>query len=176
MTTRVACLRTPPRLGLRKYGTRTLGRDVSRGGEVLKRGVAAIVLLLLAAAAWIGYVKSRPLDIHRAAIKSVEVQPDPEGPPGPVFTRAPDPDRGALSQPFSAIAEFIPDPLPHSVWQGFNCEFGGDLIVTLLDGSQVVYGPCRRPLSIDELWAHLLDVYSDGECRPRCGPGGLTGP
>jgi hypothetical protein len=48
--------------------------------------------------------------------------------------------------------------------------------VTLLDGTQIVYGPCRRPCSIDELWAHILDVYTNGECRPRCGRGGIGGP
>jgi hypothetical protein len=53
---------------------------------------------------------------------------------------------------------------------------GGNLIVTLLDGDTITYGPCRRPESINDLWAHMLDLFSDGECRPRCGPGGLPGP
>jgi hypothetical protein len=142
----------------------------------VRRGLAVIVLCVAAVAAWIGYAKSRPLDVHREDIKSVEVQPNPEGPPGPSFTGRPEADLGSRPRPLSAIAKFIPDPLPHTVWQGFNCQFGGDLIVTLLDGSQIVYGPCRRPSSIDELWAHILDVYTNGECQPRCGPGGIPGP
>lgn len=53
------------------------------GGEVVKRGLAVIVLLVAAAAVWIGYAKSRPLDTHREDIKSVEIQPNPEGPQVP---------------------------------------------------------------------------------------------
>jgi hypothetical protein len=87
----------------------------------MKRGLAVIVLLIAAASAWVGYAKSRPLDVDREDFKSVEVQPNPEGPPGPVFTRRPEADRGSLSQPLSAITRIIPDPLPHTVWQGFNC-------------------------------------------------------
>jgi hypothetical protein len=120
-------------------------------------------------AAWVGYRGNRPLDIHRQDITSVEGQPNPEGPPGPVFTRDAEGDRGSLSRPLSAIGQVHPDPFPHTVWQGFNCQIGGDLIVTLLDGTQVAYSPCRRPSSIDELWTHVLDVFTNGECRPRCG-------
>lgn len=47
----------------------------------------------LTAPAWIGYAKSRPLDVHREDIRRVEVQPNPEGLPGPVFTRHPEADR-----------------------------------------------------------------------------------
>jgi hypothetical protein len=44
--------------------------------------------------------------------------------------------------------------------------------VTLLFGTRIVYGRAVVLSSIDELWAHVPDVDTNGECRPRCGPGG----
>jgi hypothetical protein len=37
----------------------------------------------------------------------------------------------------------IPVPLPAPSWQGLVCRTGGDVIVTLRDGSEITYGPCR---------------------------------
>jgi hypothetical protein len=44
------------------------------------------------------------------------------------------------------------------------------------DGSELRYGPCRRPSSIDQLWAGMIYVIDNGACVPRCGPGGAYGP
>lgn len=105
----------------------------------------------------------------------MSIDPYPEGPRGPTFTRGRRPSPRFFF-PLGDLEPFIPDPLPSTAWQGLNCRMGGNLIVTLLDGDTITYGPCRRPESINDLWAHMLDLFSDGECRPRCGPGGLPGP
>jgi hypothetical protein len=128
-------------------------------------GVAAIV-----------YLRGRPLDVHVQDIESVTTDPYPEGPPGPTATRKALPDETSYLFGLDRVARFIPDPLPNTAWQGLNCSMGGNLIVTLRDGKTIRYGPCRRPDSINDLWAHMFDVASDGACRPRCAPGGGRGP
>jgi hypothetical protein len=50
------------------------------------------------------------------------------------------------------------------------------LVVRLKSGREIVYGPCLRPVEIDRLWWHMLDVASDGACRPNCWPGGKPPP
>lgn len=61
--------------------------------------------------------------------------------------------------------------------QPADCSFGGgDLVVTFEDGSELRYGPCRRPASIKQLWAGMVYVIDDGECSPRRGPGGAFRP
>lgn len=105
-------------------------------------------------------------------VAEIGIQPIPEGPPGPVFARTPT-GRGVRS--LALIAEYIPDPLPARLNQWF-CRQGGDLTVTLGNGRQVIYGPCYRPASIDRLWAEIVYVDSNGQCAPKCGPGGQRGP
>lgn len=128
---------------------------------ILAIGVLVTALVLL---------RSQPLDVQVRDIQSVALDAYPEGPPGPTFMRGERPD-GELYLPFEQIEQFIPDPLPKTAWQGLACGIGGNLIVTLHDGDTITYGPCRRPESIDRLWAHMVDIYSQGECRPGCGPG-----
>jgi hypothetical protein len=128
--------------------------------------------------ALVTYTRSRPVDVHPEDVLRLEIGPYPEGPPGPTFTREPHrEDPTSLTFDLGLVERWIPDPLPNTAWQGVNCTMGGTLSVTLLDGEETItYGPCRRPDSINELWAHMLDVSSDGECRPGCGPGGMMGP
>jgi hypothetical protein len=111
---------------------------------------------------------------HGAIIR-LELIPVPEGPPGPVFARAA-PLTDENLRPLREVRKYIPRPLPASLDQGSDCEFGGNLVVTFEDGHELTYGPCRRPPSIDHLWAGMLYVVSDGECVPTCGPGGVPGP
>jgi hypothetical protein len=135
---------------------------------VVKRWIVAIVALVMVSAVVI-YVWSRPLDVHVRDIESVMIDPYPEGPPGPTFMRRPKPDR-QLHLAFDLIEAFIPDPLPRTAWQGLSCGTGGNLIVTVRDGDTITYGPCRRPDSINQLWAHMVDIASGGACRPGCDP------
>jgi hypothetical protein len=145
---------------------------------VVKRWIVLVVVVGVVGAAVV-YLRSRPLDVHVRDIQSIKIDPYPEGPPGPEFTRGKRPGLFVpedLFFPFDEIGPFVPDPLPNTAWQGLNCTMGGNLIVTLRDRETITYGPCRRPESINELWAHMLDISSRGECRPRCGPGGQPGP
>jgi hypothetical protein len=130
------------------------------------------IILLVLLVSGIAFLHSRPLDVHVQDIESVTLEPQPEG-PTLTFTRGA-PLHSNSEFPFEAIERYVPDPLPNTAWQ--VCTEGGDLVVTLADGDSVRYGPCRRPESINALWAHMIDVSSDGGCRPRCGPGGLPGP
>jgi hypothetical protein len=84
----------------------------------------------------------------------VQLQAIPEGPGAYSFGR--NGQKGTL--PLSLIEAFIPDPLPHSVWQGLGCHAGGDLIVTLTDGRSISYGPCRYPRSITVMWTDINDA------------------
>ena len=146
--------------------------------RVVRRWIVPLVAIGVVVSAVV-LLRSRPLDVHVRDIESIAIDPYPEGPPGPTFTSTNRP--GLFVSPdlyfqLREIEPFIPDPLPNTAWQGINCQMGGNLIVTLHEGGTITYGPCRRPESMNELWAHMVDLYSGGECRPRCGPGGLPGP
>jgi hypothetical protein len=84
----------------------------------------------------------------------IQMQPIPEGAVGYPYSRSGKINTLSLSQ----IERYIPDPLPHSVWQGLSCHIGGDLIVTLSDGRTISYGPCRYPRSIAVMWADINDA------------------
>jgi hypothetical protein len=141
-------------------------------------GLAVAILLL-------GYANLGPLRpaFHRPVsaaahrgIARIDLVPIPEGPLGPAFEPTPTACSGSVCpKPLATIQRFIPDPLPAPLNQ-WSCGGGGDLVVTLGDGKQVIYGPCHRPASIDSLWAEMIYVMDDGKCAPRCGPGGATGP
>jgi hypothetical protein len=137
-------------------------------------GVGSMPLL-----AWVGVTivlagchrgQPPPIEVSLDQIQGVRIQPVPEGPPAPPFVLEPGPDE----RPLEEIDRFIPRPLPAPLSQ--SCTFGGDLIVTLESGREISYGPCRRPVEIDRLWWHILDVISDGACRPNCWPGGKPPP
>jgi hypothetical protein len=143
----------------------------------------ATILVLVVAVALVGLgvaglgpftpVFHRPIPISaNGGVVEVDLVPIPEGPPSVPFQRTP------TAQPFRPLAQierFIPDPLPAPLFQGL-CGMGGNMVVTLGNGKQVTYGPCYRPASIDHLWAEMLYVEENGQCAPRCGPGGAKGP
>jgi hypothetical protein len=69
------------------------------------------------------------------------------------------------------VRRYIPDPLPAPLKQPEDCSFGGNLVMTLADGTAVTYGPCLRPASVNRLWAAMVYVMTRGDCAPGCGPG-----
>jgi hypothetical protein len=152
-----------------------LRRPLRGTTDAMRRWLIVLVGLAFVAAAAV-YMRSRPLNVHAADISKLEIDPFPEGPPGPTFTHEPMQGDATFLFDLNLVEPFIPDPLPNTAWQGLNCGMGGNLIVTLLDEDTITYGPCHRPASIDALWAHMLDISSGGACRPTCGPGGTRGP
>jgi hypothetical protein len=97
-------------------------------------------------------------------VAQISVRPVPEGPPS-----------NSTAPLLAQLEPYIPDPLPAPLNQWF-CNVGGDLVVTLGNGKQVVYGPCYRPASINRLWAEIVFLETNGRCAPRCGPSGEPGP
>lgn len=117
--------------------------------------MAGFALALVAAAIWLFFfLRSRPIDVDRADIMRVELSPTGDG-PSLVFALDPE-------EPFeyslALIEHRVPIPLPGRVWQGFFCRFGGDMIIDLANGDEVVYGPCRRPLEIERLWDLAVEI------------------
>jgi hypothetical protein len=132
---------------------------------VLKGVIATLAVALVVGT--VAYVHGRPIRVDPRDVVSVRLVPVPEGPTPAPFERNP---RDSHSLDISLIEDQIPNPLPHPAWQ-FGCSIGGILEVELADGRVVSYGPCRRPSSIDHLWAVIVDIVSKGACRPNCGPG-----
>jgi len=111
---------------------------------------------------------------HGAVVRLQEL-PIPEGTTPPSFERGAEAgDR--LVRPLERVAEYIPAPLPLPLEQPANCEFGGNLVVSFVDGFELTYGPCTRPASIDRLWAAMEFVIEHGQCAPGCGPNGVNAP
>jgi hypothetical protein len=129
------------------------------------------VCVLATPAAWVGYRNGQALDADPADVIAVHLF-DPEAAPVRAFTLTPE----AFSTPLGPIADDIPNPLPHPVWQGFLCDGHLRLTITLDDDSTVTYGPCRYPEGILHLYASALDAQTSGACRPECGPNGTPGP
>jgi hypothetical protein len=129
-------------------------KEWARRASQVSAWVVGSALLLMTPFAFLGWVNGRSLDVHRADIAMLQIQPIPEGAVGEPYSRTG--QKGTL--PLSQIERYIPDPLPHSVWQGFPCHIGGDLIVTLTDGRAISYGPCRYPRSITVMWANISDA------------------
>ena len=111
-----------------------------------------------------------PHPMRTGPIVYVRIEPVPEGPNAPPFVLDPGPDQLSIRM----IRRFIPRPLPEPLDQGFDCGFGGNLTVAFEGGARLVYGPCRRPESIDRLWAEMVRVITEGACEPVCGPGRPT--
>ena len=125
----------------------------------------ALALALFVAVASVAFLHSRPIALSANRVVELRIQPVPEGPMPAMFQRSPSP--GALA--ISTVLQSVPTPLPHPAWQ-FGCSTRGDLLVTLDDGRVITYGPCRRPASINRLWAAMMTAATHGACRPRCGP------
>src|SRR5207247_919251 len=104
----------------------------------------ACAVALGALAGWIAHEKSQPITVRLADIERIDIHPVPEGPVPPPFVRRP---TGSGERPLASLSGSIPIPLPHPVWQGFACSFGGTMTITLSDGTRIAYGPCRRPPS-----------------------------
>ncbi len=143
----------------------------------------ATILVLLVAAALVGLgvadlgpitpVFYRPIPISaNGGVAEIDIVPIPEGPSSVPFRRTP---TDQAFTPLATIERFIPDPLPAPLFQ-WLCGVGGNMVVILGNGKQVTYGPCYRPASMDHLWAEMLYVETNGQCAPRCGPGGIKGP
>jgi hypothetical protein len=95
-------------------------------------------------------------------LAAVAIQAVPEGPP-------------PNAVPLAQLEPYVPDPLPAPLFQWF-CSQGGDLTVTLGNGTTVTYGPCYRPDAINRLWARYVFVATDGACAAKCGPNGESPP
>jgi hypothetical protein len=111
-----------------------------------------------------------PHPTRSGPIVYVKIEPFPEGPVPPPFLLGTGPNQ----LPIRRIPRFIPRPLPEPLDQGSDCTFGGNLTIAFEGGARVVYGPCRRPASIDQLWTEMFRIISDGACEPTCGPGRPT--
>ena len=130
--------------------------------------VALVVIALVAGGAVgvgpLGPVFYRPISTSaNGGVVAGDIHPIPEGP------------QPKSRPPIDLIGAYIPDPLPAPLFQWF-CGTGGDLVVTLGNGRQMIYGPCYRPPSIDHLWAEIVYIDTNGQCAPRCGPRGEGGP
>ncbi len=88
---------------------------------------------------------------ENGGVTEVDLIPAPEGPPL-AFRRVATTAGGV--RPLSPAERFIPDPLPAPLFQ-WLCDRGGNMVVILGNGKQVIYGPCYRPASINRLWAEL---------------------
>lgn len=88
---------------------------------VIRRWLIALVAFGLVAVA-VAYMRNRPLDVHVSDILRLEIQPYPEGPPGPVFTRegGPGNGEGQLLFGLDRVERYIPDPLPQAPLAGFH--------------------------------------------------------
>jgi hypothetical protein len=99
--------------------------------------------------------------VHRRSITSITLEPIPEGSSQPLFVMDPESEEFVRQEmDLAAILPSVPDPLPATLDQG-DCEFGGDLVITTDGGTTIAYGPCRRPRSINELRARILEFISD---------------
>lgn len=147
------------------------------------RKAAVVVGLVIAAgflgSGWLGLGPFAQLFHHgtnltaHGGIQRLQLVPIPEGPISSAFERMP---ASSESRSLSLLRSYIPDPLPAPVYQGPTCHLGGNLVITFDDGFRLTYGPCRRPRSINRLWAAVIYVLDNGACAPRCGPGGAPGP
>jgi hypothetical protein len=123
--------------------------------------LAICAALLLVVAGVVVYFRTRPIGVQAARIFEVRIDPQPEGPPGPRFQRSLS-DRWSL--PLSYVVRDIPTPLPHPDVQ-LGCSSGSDVVIKLDDGSEIRYGPCRRPGSINQLRTFMVSIWEQ-HCPP----------
>jgi hypothetical protein len=95
-------------------------------------------------------------------IRSVEVRAIPEGRAPARFSRN---ARGPGELPFWRIIDAIPRPLPRPPAQGSDCDIGTTVTFALKDGTEVVYGPCRRPADVERLRQAMMVARTTPEPR-----------
>src|SRR3954451_20777257 len=88
-------------------------------------------------------------------IVEVRQAPVPEGPPGPIFKR--DVGQNSVFLSLKLIEPYIPNPLPDPLDQN-RCTMGGSVFVRFEDRSEVEYGPCRTPVSIERLRGEMMHI------------------
>jgi hypothetical protein len=104
-----------------------------------------------------------------ASVVQLQVVPVPEG-PTMIFKRDAVANRVMSVVPLARVERYIPTPMPLPLDQPAGCDGGANLVVTFADGTDIAYGPCERPDSIDRLWAAMTFVFGRGQCGTRCGP------
>jgi hypothetical protein len=128
--------------------------------------VGFVVGVLVIGVPWLGTSglldRSSPINVGYGQIRSIHLQPVPEGPTGPLFVPQP---RHADELPLALVRSFVITPLPAPLDQP-HCGGGGDLIIVLKDGRQITYGPCRWPWQISELWGAMIASGEAVGCRP----------
>jgi hypothetical protein len=127
---------------------------------------------VLTMAALVACTTSFPAEIRidLGEVTSVHIEAIPEGPPAPAFTVSPH----NRDHPIGEILPYVPRALPLPIPQ--DCEIGGTLTITLSGGRSIAYGPCKRPLAINRLWWHYIDILTNRGCRPNCWAGGRQPP
>jgi hypothetical protein len=92
----------------------TMFSDTVRRARPAAFWMAGALIVLTMTFALLGWMNGRPLGVRRADVAMVQMQPVPEGPGLPTFSRT----GQYAARPLSEIEAFIPDPLPHSVGNG----------------------------------------------------------
>lgn len=118
--------------------------------------------------AWLGTsgrlsTSSGSIGVGYGQIRSIHLQPVPEGPTGPLFVPRP---RRSDELPLELVRDFIRSPLPAPLDQPGGCSDSGDLIIVLKgSGHRITYGPCRWPWQISELWGAMIESGEAGGAR-----------
>jgi hypothetical protein len=112
------------------------------------------------------------IDVAYGQVRSIHLQPVPEGPQGPLFVPRP---QNANELPLGLVRQFVVEPLPATLDQGLRCKGGGDLIIALKNGRQITYGPCRWPWQISELWGAMIEAGEAVACDHGEPPTGVCG-
>jgi hypothetical protein len=94
-------------------------------------------------------------------IRSIHLQPVPEGPTGPLFVPQP---RHPNELPLALVQDFVRAPLPAPLPQPHGCSNSGDLVIVLKNGREITYGPCRWPWQISELWGAMITSSEAVDC------------
>jgi hypothetical protein len=126
-----------------------LSRHGFAAGFIIGVAVAGVVWLLTSGI----LTRSGTIDVSYDQIRSIHLQPVPEGPTGPLFVHRP---RRAEELPLELVRDFVRTPLPEPLHQPGGCGDSGDLIIVLKDGRAITYGPCRWPWQISELWGAMI--------------------
>jgi hypothetical protein len=96
--------------------------------------------------------------VHRDDIASVTLEPVPEGPTAPVFVDDPRSVEFVRDEfDLDELRSAIPDPLPATLDQ-VNCEFGGNPVITTMDGRTIAYGPASARRRSPLLWSRFLEI------------------